>query len=58
MKISKSLKDFKNTHKKGLNQVIYKSFNSNSKNEITNLINNFLSEKNRFIREDVHIFVL
>ncbi len=53
MKISKSLKDFKNTHKKGLNQVIYKSFNSNSKNEITNLINNFLSEKNSFIFESV-----
>ena len=45
MKISKSLKDFKNTHKKGLNQVIYKKMVSKSTNEITNLINNFLYEK-------------
>ena len=42
MKISKSLKDFKNTHKKGLNQVIYKKMVSKSTNEITNLINNFV----------------
>ena len=53
MKISKSLKDFKNTHKKGLNQVIYKKMVSKSTNEITNLINNFLYEKNSFIFESV-----
>ena len=53
MKISKSLKDFKNTHKKGLNQVIYKKMVSKSTGEITNLINNFLYEKNSFIFESV-----
>ncbi len=53
MKISKSLIDFKNTHKKGLNQVIYKKMVSKSTNEITNLINNFLYEKNSFIFESV-----
>ena len=53
MKISKSLKDYKNTHKKRLNQVIYKKMVSKSTNEITNLINNFLYEKNSFIFESV-----
>ncbi len=53
MKISKSLKDFKNTHKKRLNQVIYKKMVSKSNDEIANLINNFLYEKNSFIFESV-----
>tara|TARA_A100000164_G_scaffold375872_1_gene411764 strand:- start:461 stop:1915 length:1455 start_codon:yes stop_codon:yes gene_type:complete len=53
MKISKTFKDFKNTHKKKINQVIYKDFKTDSLIEINNLINNFLLEKNSFIFESV-----
>jgi len=47
------LKKFKDLHKRKNNQIIY--FSSSSKNDfhITNLINNFLSEKNSFVFESV-----
>ena len=47
------LKKFKNNHKKKVNQVIYYSYKTNGSNEITNLINNFLHEKNSFVFESV-----
>tara|TARA_B100001123_G_scaffold7649_1_gene9473 strand:- start:938 stop:2392 length:1455 start_codon:yes stop_codon:yes gene_type:complete len=48
-----SLKKFKFFHKKKNNQILYYSLNSNGDNEIKNLINNFLTEKNSFIFESV-----
>ena len=47
------LKSFKKKHKKNINQIIYYSKNTNGFNEINNLINNFLSEKNSFVFESV-----
>ena len=47
------LKTFRKNHKKNINQVIYFSNNTNGLNEINNLINNFLNEKNSFVFESV-----
>ena len=47
------LKKFKDNHKKKVNQVIYHSYKTNGSKEITNLINNFLIEKNSFVFESV-----
>ena len=47
------LKNFKIKHKKKINQIIYYSKSTNGLNEINNLINNFLSEKNSFVFESV-----
>ena len=47
------LKNFKIKHKKKINQIIYYSKITNGLNEINNLINNFLSEKNSFVFESV-----
>ena len=47
------LKNFINNHKKNLNQVIYYYEKTNGLNEINNLINNFLNEKNSFVFESV-----
>ena len=47
------LKDFIKKHKLKLNQTLYLSFKTNGKTEISNLINNFLNEKNSFIFESV-----
>ena len=47
------LKDFIKKHKLKSNQTLYLSFKTNGKNEISNLINNFLNEKNSFIFESV-----
>ena len=47
------LKNFKKNHKKNINQVIYFSSKTNGLNEINNLINNFLNEKNSFVFESV-----
>ena len=47
------LKIFKNNHRKKINQVIYYSYKTNGSNEINNLINNFLNEKNSFVFESV-----
>ena len=48
-----SLKKFKFLHKKKINQILFYSKKSNTDNEINNLINNFLVEKNSFIFESV-----
>ena len=48
-----SFETFKFLHKKKKNQVIYFSLKSNNDFHITNLINNFLIEKNSFIFESV-----
>ncbi len=48
-----SLEKFKSIHKKKINQVLYYSTNSSGEKEISNLINNFLIEKNSFIFESV-----
>ena len=47
------LKSFIKNHKKNLNQIIYYSNKTNGLNEINNLINNFLNEKNSFVFESV-----
>ena len=47
------LKSFTKNHKKKINQVIYYSTKTNGLNEIDNLINNFLNEKNSFVFESV-----
>ena len=47
------VKKFKKNHKKKLNQIIYYSVKTNGLNEITNLINNFLNERNSFVFESV-----
>jgi len=47
------LKTFRKNHKKNINQVIYFSSKTNGLNEINNLINNFLNEKNSFVFESV-----
>tara|TARA_Y100001970_G_scaffold130862_1_gene161392 strand:- start:2465 stop:3919 length:1455 start_codon:yes stop_codon:yes gene_type:complete len=47
------LKSFKKNHKKNRNQVLYFCAETNGLNEINNLINNFLNEKNSFVFESV-----
>ncbi len=51
--INRNLKDFEFQHKKKINQVIYAEKKVNNNNEVLNLINNFLKEKNSFIFESV-----
>ena len=53
MKINRSLKDFKFRHKNKNNQIIYTSKKIKNDDEVLNLINNFLKEKNSFIFESV-----
>jgi anthranilate synthase component 1 len=48
-----SLKQFKLLHQKKQNQIIYVSQSCKGDEEISNLINNFLTEKNSFIFESV-----
>ena len=50
---NKSFNEFKFKHKKGLNQIIYKSKKTKDDQEILNLIDIFLLEKNSFIFESV-----
>ena len=45
--------NFKKNHQNKINQIIYYSTKTNGLNEISNLINNFLVEKNSFIFESV-----
>ncbi len=45
--------EFKKTHKKKINQVLYYELKSSNTREIENLINNFLQDKNSFIFESV-----
>ena len=53
MKINRSFKEFKFRHKNKKNQIIYTSKKVKDDNEILNLVNNFLNEKNSFIFESV-----
>ena len=53
MKINRSLKDFKFRHRNKLNQIIYTSKKIKNDDEVLNLIDNFLEEKNSFIFESV-----
>ncbi len=46
-------KKFKKKHQNNENQIIYYSAKTNGLNEINNLINNFLNEKNSFVFESV-----
>ena len=48
-----SLDKFKSQHKKKNNQILFYTKKTNGENEIKNLINNFLKEKNSFIFESV-----
>ncbi len=48
-----SLNQFKINYRKKKNQTIYYSLKSNGSKEISNLINNFLKEKNSFVFESV-----
>ena len=48
-----SIEKFKSLHKGKNNVILSYSINSDGKNEIINLINNFLLEKNSFIFESV-----
>jgi len=53
MIINRSFQEFKFRHGSKKNQIIYTSKNINNDDEVINLINNFLSEKNSFIFESV-----
>ena len=46
MKINRSLKDFKFRHRNNENQIIYISKKIKEDDEVLNLIDNFLNEKN------------
>ena len=53
MKINRSFKDFKFRHRSKKNQIIYSSKEIVNNEDISNLIDNFLVEKNSFIFESV-----
>ena len=53
MNINRSFKDFKFRHRSTKNQIIYTSKKIKGDEEILNLIDNFLNEKNSFIFESV-----
>ena len=53
MIINRSFKDFKFRHRSKKNQIIYSSKKIKNENEVLNLIDNFLTEKNSFIFESV-----
>ncbi len=53
MNINRSFKDFKFRHRSNKNQIIYTSKKIKDDEEILNLIDNFLHEKNSFIFESV-----
>ena len=53
MKINRSFKEFKFRHRSKKNQIIYSSKKVKNDEEILNLIDNFLNEKNSFIFESV-----
>ena len=53
MIINRNFKDFKFRHKRNKNQILYTSKKIKDDNEILNLIDNFLIEKNSFIFESV-----
>jgi len=53
MMLNRSFNNFKFRHKRNENQIIYTSKKIKGDNEILNLIDNFLDEKNSFIFESV-----
>ena len=53
MNLNRGFKDFKFRHRSNKNQIIYTSKNIKDDEEILNLIDNFLNEKNSFIFESV-----
>ncbi len=53
MIINRSFKDFKFRHRSKRNQIIYSSKKVKNEDEVINLIDNFLTEKNSFIFESV-----
>jgi len=53
MKINRSFNNFKFRHRGKKNQIIYTSKKVKNDDEVLNLINNFLEEKNSFIFESV-----
>ena len=53
MIINRSFKEFKFRHRNKKNQIIYTSKKITNENEVLNLIDNFLKEKNSFIFESV-----
>jgi anthranilate synthase component 1 len=53
MKINRNFKDFKFRHRSNKNQIIYTSKKVRNDDEVINLIDNFLVEKNSFIFESV-----
>jgi anthranilate synthase component 1 len=53
MIINRNFKDFKFRHRSNKNQIIYTSIKVKNDDEIINLIDNFLIEKNSFIFESV-----
>jgi len=53
MIINRNFKDFKFRHRSKKNQIIYTSKKVNNDDEVINLIDNFLIEKNSFIFESV-----
>ena len=53
MIINRNFKDFKFRHRNNKNQLIYTSKIINNNEEVINLINNFLLEKNSFVFESV-----
>ena len=53
MIINRNFKDFKFRHRSNKNQIIYTSKKVKKDDEVINLIDNFLIEKNSFIFESV-----
>jgi len=53
MMLNRNFKDFKFQHSRNKNQIIYTSQKVKSDQEVLNLIDNFLGEKNSFIFESV-----
>ena len=53
MIINRNFKDFKFRHRSNKNQIIYTSKKVKNDDEVINLIDNFLIEKNSFIFESV-----
>jgi anthranilate synthase component I len=53
MMLNRNFKDFKFQHSRNKNQIIYTSQKVQSDQEVLNLIDNFLDEKNSFIFESV-----
>ena len=51
--INRNFKDFKFQHKRNQNQVLFSSKRIKGDDEVLNLIDNFLTEKNSFIFESV-----